>query len=92
MEFRSLFLFELEVDPCIQYRPLTLRGAGRESRWSDRGEEILPLSFCSVFTSTSLQDSPNACVTLAIPTGIFEHVRMNGLIPSVFVYVLICPA
>ena len=35
---RSLFLFELEVDPCIQYRPLTLRGAGRESRWSDRSE------------------------------------------------------
>jgi len=23
-----------------------------------------------------LQDSPNACVTLAIPTGIFEHVRV----------------
>ena len=31
-------------------------------------------------TSTSLQDSPNACVTLAIPTGIFEHVRINELI------------
>ena len=36
--FESLFLFELEVDPCIQYRPLTLRRAGRESRWSGRGK------------------------------------------------------